>query len=174
MQKRKRVHLRAGRISVFGQKASRRTRPILVPGHSTGNTAVQSTCSLQNEQVNGRMGLGPNSPPFSLQTEVSTFATLGQLLQIDDCPSWGILGKEVELDSDLSSVGDRWILSLELFGVGATHPCHCLSWSSQAQVPLALSALRQATRAELLCVPKSSALLENTNIWMAQNFPGDR
>lgn len=52
--------------------------------------------SLKNEQVNQRTHLGPNSPPFSLQTEASMFTILDQLSQIDDCPSGGILGKEVE------------------------------------------------------------------------------
>jgi hypothetical protein len=64
-------------------------------GHNTGDTAAQSMHSLQNELVE-RTHLRPNSPPFSLQIEMSTFATLGQLSWIDDCPSWGILGKEVE------------------------------------------------------------------------------
>lgn len=58
--------------------------------------------------------------------------------------------------------------------MGATHLCHCLSWNDQALVFLALSALRQATRAEFLCVPKSSALIENTIIWEAQHCSGDR
>lgn len=46
--------------------------------------------------------------------------------------------------------------------MGTAHLCHCQSWNGQVLVPLALSALRWATREELLCVPKSSALMENT------------
>lgn len=39
--------------------------------------AALSVCPLQNEQGNDRMPLRPNSPPPSLQAEVSTFATAG-------------------------------------------------------------------------------------------------
>lgn len=58
---------------------------------------------------------------------------------------WGLRG---EFRSELCRRQVDTLSLEEPFGVGAIHLCHCLSWNGQALVPLALSALRQATRAQ--------------------------